>query len=239
MSTELQNLKIDEVSGVDAPAHSIPGWMVMKAEGDAPLAAVETQLATLYASLNGASALAGAPEDVRKAAVALNEYVEAQLTAPEPEPTLIEKMKAIFKAKPKPVQPDPDNDNDMPGAEKPVKKGKKGAKVAQPDGDDDPTNTQDAQDVSKAVEKAVKKALKSHDEAHQAQLEEVAKAVGDELEGIREVAKALLDRIEGIENEMVGSYQVPGQDLQPVTKSAPSSADAVMAALHGAKVTLS
>jgi hypothetical protein len=234
VATELQNFKIDEVSGVDAPAHSIPGWIVMKSEDGAPQAAAETQLAALYATLGSASCLTGAPEEVRKAAVALNEYVEKQLSAPEPEPSLIEKMKSIFKGKSAPptaaMSDNDGDDDDEPG--KVSKKVKKNKVATPPNGTDDPQATQEAQDVAKAVKKALKK-------EREEQLEVIAKAMTEEFDGMREVMKAMLDRIENLEGELAGSYQVPGQDFAPVAKAAPSLTEGIMSAFHGNRVTLS
>lgn len=235
MSTELQKLEIDEVSGVDAPAHGIGGWMVMK-NGDVQ-ASTEAQLAAVYATLAGADVIAAAPEDVRKAAQLVADFAERQLSAPEPEPSLIEKMKTLFKGKqPVPAQPDDDADDAEPqAAAKPkVKKDKGKAKVAQPNGTDDSQNTQEAQDVKKSAilseVQELRKALTERDERHEA-----------DMEVLKNALVGTLERVEQLENELTGSAQISGQEYASVEKAAGSTSlqAGIMRAFAGDRVTLS
>lgn len=224
MSTELVNLQIDEASGVDAPAHSIPGWMVMK--NSTPEQAAEAQLAALYATIGGASVLDGAPEDIQKAAGLLSEFVEKQLTAPEP--TLIEKMAKLFKSKPAPAVVDDADADDTNKAPK-VKKAKKSKKVVAP--------ANGTNDSSANVEPDVfQKAL----EPLSSQLEDIRKAQAADMDAMREILAKAFERIETLEAELTGSYQPVGQEgSAPVEKGAPSLTDGIMSAFSGNRVTLS
>lgn len=226
VSTELVNLQIDEASGVDAPAHSIPGWMVMK--NSTPEQAAEAQLAALYATIGGASVLDGAPEDIQKAATTLSEFVEKQLTAPEP--TLIEKMAKLFKGtKPAPAQVDDDDDDDDTNKAPKVKKAKKEKKVVAPaDGTNDSSANVEPDVFQKALEPMT------------VELDEIRKAYTADMDAMREIIAKAFERIENLEAELTGSYQPSGQEgTAPVEKSAPSLSDGIMSAFSGNRVTLS
>lgn len=102
MSTRLDSLGIEEVSGVDHPATGIEGWLVMKS-ADGQVDAVRTaeaQLGSVYATLAAATVLDGAPESIVKARDELRSFVEKELTPEAQEPTLIEKLRSHFRAAP-------------------------------------------------------------------------------------------------------------------------------------------
>ena len=242
VATELTELEINHMAGVDAPANSVPGWMVMK-EGT-EVQAAEAQLAAIYATLGGASVLEGAPEEVRKAAQDLATYVEKQLSAPEPEPSLIEKMKALFKAQPKPQNPDEGASDEedggalgqKPNMKKKVKKDKK--LVAPADGDDDPAakESRDVQKelVTKAVSTMVEKELAPVVES----VMELRKQYDQDSEVLRDALVKALDRIEYLENEIIGSYQPTGQESVEKSVTAGSLEAGVLSAFMGNRVTL-
>ena len=79
--TELRKLLIEELSGVDEPAHGYADWLLTKSADDpAALDAVLADAAQSFTTLDeGLDAtgdyLEGAPEDVRKAHSELSEYV--------------------------------------------------------------------------------------------------------------------------------------------------------------------
>lgn len=206
----------------------------------------EAQLATIYAALGTADVLKreDVPEDVRKAATLLASFAEKELSAPEPEPSLIQKMKAVFKARnsqPTPTQPDDDADDVEPkGPAKPVNKDK----TAMPNSTDDVQDTQEAQDVAKAETEPAKSAtepilkeLKKLRKAAEAEREELR---GD-LDVIKSALGAALDRISELENGSVGSYQVSGQEYAEVNKAADSNSlrAGIMRAFQGDRITLS
>ena len=107
MSTRLDSLGIDEVSGVNHPATGIEGWLVMKS-ADGQVDAVRTaeaQLGSVYATLAAATVLDSAPEAIVKARDELRSFVEKELTPEPSEPTLIEKLRSHFRAGAAPAEP--------------------------------------------------------------------------------------------------------------------------------------
>lgn len=258
-ATELQDLGIDEVSGVDAPANQMPGWMVMKSEEGAA-AEAEAQLATLYGAIGGAGALADAPEDVRKAAELLAGHCEKQLTSEDDEAdTLISKMMRLFKRqeravedlekaskgkpfggkKASPFGSDGDgndgdgNDGEDDGDEDDVKKAgdetRGTAGTAPADGTDDLYSNMEPDVIEKALEP-----LAQHVEDS---IEKSLAPVAEDMETFREVIEKMMDRIERLEDTVVGSSQPYGQEAGEVQKGF-TFQDAIVAAAAGSRVTL-
>ena len=87
--TELRKLLIEELSGVDEPAHGFADWLLMKSADDSALDDVLADVAQGFTGLDeGLEAtrdyLDAAPEDVRKAHADLSAYV-ASLSADDDE----------------------------------------------------------------------------------------------------------------------------------------------------------
>lgn len=237
MSTELTELEIQHIAGVDAPANSIPGFMVMKEGTEAQ--AAEAQLAAIYATLGGATVLQGAPEEIRKAVEQVSGYVEKQLSADEPEPSLIEKMKALFKAVPKADQGASDDAPDDQDGKTKTKKAKSKKLVAPADGDDD-LAAKESRDVQKAeVKERVEKALEKQLTPVMKELTDLRKQYETDLDSLREVLAKMIERQELLENELVGSYQPVGQEGTVEKSVAAGSLEAgILSAFAGNRVSL-
>lgn len=227
-SIELQDLAIDEVSGVDAPANAVPGWMVIKSE-DGAIASAEAQLASLYAGIAQATALDGAPENVRKAAEILAGYAESQLSdEDDPNETLIQKMKRAFKKQDKAVK----KAVKQALAEADVEKASDETRKPQ-------LNNSDANDEDDDADDNVAKALGEHASHLESVVEKAVEGVSQDLDIFREVIEKMLDRLETVEDMVVGSSQAMGQEYAPVVeKSAPTLRDAILSAAAGNRVTI-
>lgn len=233
MPTELTSLELDEVSGVDHPAHGVEGWMVIKS-ADGAVAQAETQLAALYANLGAASVLEGAPEELVKAREAMMTYIEKQLSPPDVEPTLFDKIRKLFHSED--VEPDVEKGKMPPQFAADWKKKKADAEDEKDGGDDEDTEDKPVkkeaapapdpgpsmEDIEKSFTDAVEKSLAP---------------LSEDLEGLREVIVKMIDRIENVEDYVTGSAQEPGQDDGMVYKSAPTLRDGILSAAMGNRVT--
>jgi hypothetical protein len=222
MATRLDKLSIEEISGVDAPANDLRGWIVQKAKDDPDfIDRFETGHATLYAALAGVSGdLEYAPGEVRKAAETMGAYVEALMTPEEEQKeSLVSKMRALLTRTPKP-EPEPE----------PVAKEEEPAAEEEPAKEEPEAPTGEETDVTKTLESYVRKdALPDFDQF----------ATSEDADAFREVAEVIVERLEAVEKYLSGSDQVEEPAGEPVTKRGGTLQDGILSAIRGSKVELS
>lgn len=226
-ATRLDNLSVEEISGVDAPANQTPGWMVLKSADDAVQA--ESSLAALYATLGGATLLdnEAVPENVRKAREELEQFLEGVLVEPtRPKESLMTKMARLFRTE----RPAPETEEpvvEKTETEPVVEKTETEPAAEEPTVEKTETKEPEAAPVEKAETEPV---FKAEDV-------ETLRAVAETAEVLKEALGALFDRLENVEKALTGSAQLDDQ-LDPVTKGAPTLRDGIVSAAMGNRVTI-
>lgn len=105
MATRLTKLRVKEISGVDAPANNLPGWLVMKSKDDlAQVEAFEKAIGMLHDELASDHAdvyFSDAPPEVLKARADLIGYISQDVEddgETVTEKSVGERFKSLFKA---------------------------------------------------------------------------------------------------------------------------------------------
>lgn len=227
MATRLDNLSIEEVSGVDSPANETPGWLVMKSHD---IDTLERSTATLYAALAGADQfLEGAPEDVVKARDTLEGFLEEILTDEPQRETLVSKVRAMFRRRYDGVE----------SAPTPTPTSIPEAPIAKTEFEFE-AEADDYEDVEVGEDDDTLYEEDDMDGYEQFEDEPVAKAA--EVDALRDVLSAVLDRMENIEKALAGPTALRGQEDRgaPVEKASGGGTlhDAIVSAARGNRVTI-
>ena len=224
MATRIKKMKWNEISGVDAPANTTPGWMLQKsAEFADDIEAFEKAIVSFSDSLGSESVklyFADAPENVRKALEDVSEYVDAGLEdeedsedeTPEDEGT-ITKLRKLFKKDTTETEEETDEESDEDeedeNEDEDVNKDEASDEDSEDDEDesdedededdeDSDEDDEDEDDVTKAERTALVK--------------DVVDAVNAQLDPIRESIGAIADRTGKLEKHAAGRTSIDGQE---------------------------
>lgn len=238
MSTQLGELKIDEVSGVDAPANQLEGWLVMKSKDELvtilkEVDRVQKDSALLWAALE-ATDLEGAPDEVTAARETIVKHLESLIEPEKSGSTLAAKVRSLLLGGGK-AETEPEAETvEEPAAEEGAEKSESETGDPEPE----PEKAEKSEEAP-AEEPAVEPEPEGDSEAT-ALLKQIAgnlEGLQKDIDTLKEVASATIDRVDNLEGGTARSQQVDGQEVSKGRGSG-TLRDGVLAAASGRRVTI-
>lgn len=257
MATRLTKLRLTEISGVDDPAHEIPGWIVAKsADWRADVEQFEKDIVGLYEGLTGGSAdlyLNDAPDEVNKARDVLAVHLAKGLEDVEDEEEedeeparkrVVAKMREIFGVEKDASEDTEDDEEEADGEEV--------AKESGSESEEELEEDEEVDDEGETVAKESETEDEDEDEEEEARNEDdlsgiskselqadLNQAVEQAMSPIREAVLSIADRVEGLEKHAASRRSLEGQEVKFEDDTEPDElTKAIGSALRGNKVTI-
>jgi len=193
--TELKDLMLKELSGVDDPAHGAPGWLVLKNAAGV----VDDSFEDLIKGLDATEDfLANAPDEVKAAHVLLKQYTEAAVDGEgEGEAVrtrLADRLRTILtKGK---------DEVDVDKQELVTLLAEREERLLK-------AVEEKLADASEEFEEIAKSVAGAGTEESE---EQTAQVASEDVDALKEALSKTLDRLENIEKSLAGSRQIEGQE---------------------------
>lgn len=245
MATRLTKLRVKELSGVDDPAHKLPGWIVAKSAGwKVEVEALEKAIVSTYDGLRGEEAdvyFIDAPDEVVKARELIVEHIAKDVEEDEAEEeedveedakkSVIKRVREILTGSEEVQKADEEDETEED--ESAAEEDEVDETVAEEDEVDEPvaedeTEEDEPEVAEKAVDEIVEK-LTSH----------LTETLEENISPVRDAIGAVVDRVDALEKHAAGRSSISGQDFEDAEEAEVSGlTKAIAAAAAGKKVRL-